>query len=204
MGASKYTGGRVCAELTAPDSSKTAHTPAAAKRNHRSGLSKVGSAKEARFAFRLVIVVIFTPIGFSRSGLLRICSLRLHLEALDHRLGGRISQNFHFGTQVARSIHLIASFAAIQSKFISHPVEFSTYRMPQNRDSAPAGAPEPGNSCRPTAGKETPSRPPSFLRQDFDLPAAKLYPAGTGSASIRRTMPPNSRRVRWLSASSNQ
>src|ERR1035438_4077933 len=113
MGASKYTGGRVCAELTAPDSSKTAHTPAAAKRNHRSGLSKVGSAKEARFAFRLVIVVIFTPIGFSRSGLLRICSLRLHLEALDHRLGGRISQNFHFGTQVARSIHLIASFAAI-------------------------------------------------------------------------------------------
>src|ERR1017187_4492330 len=127
MGASKYTGGRVCAELTAPDSSKTAHTPAAAKRNHRSGLSKVGSAKEARFAFRLVIVVIFTPIGFSRSGLLRICSLRLHLEALDHRLGGRISQNFHFGTQVARSIHLIASFAAIQSKSISHPVEFSTY-----------------------------------------------------------------------------
>src|ERR1017187_7183775 len=112
MGASKYTGGGVCAELTAPDSSNTAHTPAAAKRNHRSGLSKVGSAKEARFALRLVIVVIFTPIGFSRSGL---PSLRLHLEALDHRLGGRISQNFHFGTQVARSIHLIASFAAIQS-----------------------------------------------------------------------------------------
>src|ERR1022692_1814505 len=110
MGASKYTGGGVCAELTAPDSSNTAHTPAAAKRNHRSGLSKVGSAKEARFALRLVIVVIFTPIGFSRSGL---PSLRLHLEALDHRLGGRISQNFHFGTQVARSIHLIASFGAI-------------------------------------------------------------------------------------------
>ena len=36
------------------------------------------------------------------------------------------------------------------------------------------------------------------------LPAAKLYPAGTGSASIRRTMPPNSRLVRWLSANSSQ
>jgi hypothetical protein len=60
MGASKYTGGRVCAELTAPDSSKTAHTPAAAKRNHRSGLSKVAPAKEVRFTLRLVIVVIST------------------------------------------------------------------------------------------------------------------------------------------------
>ena len=33
---------------------------------------------------------------------------------------------------------------------------------------------------------------PSFLRQDFDLLAARLYPAGAASASIRRTMPPNS------------
>ena len=30
------------------------------------------------------------------------------------------------------------------------------------------------------------------------------YPAGTGSVSILCSMPPNSRRVRWLSASSNQ
>ena len=34
------------------------------------------------------------------------------------------------------------------------------------------------------------------------FPAA-AYPVGTGSAAILRTMPPNSRRVRWLSASSS-
>jgi hypothetical protein len=30
------------------------------------------------------------------------------------------------------------------------------------------------------------------------------YPAGTGSVTILCSMPPNSRRVRWLSASSSQ
>jgi len=30
------------------------------------------------------------------------------------------------------------------------------------------------------------------------------YPAGDGSVTILRSMPPNSGRVRWLSASSNQ
>jgi len=43
----------------------------------------------------------------------------------------------------------------------------------------------------------------SFLRH-FCLPAAVPYPVCKGSAAIRRTMLPNSRRVRWLSASSSQ
>jgi len=33
---------------------------------------------------------------------------------------------------------------------------------------------------------------------------AAAYPVGTGSAAMRRTMPANSRRVSWLSASSRQ
>ena len=43
---------------------------------------------------------------------------------------------------------------------------------------------------------------PGLLRP-VCLPAA-AYPVGTGSAAIRRTMLPNNRRVRWLSASSSQ
>jgi hypothetical protein len=49
---------------------------------------------------------------------------------------------------------------------------------------------------------DTSSSLPPF-RQGIRLLAAPL-PAGTGSTSILRTMLPNSRRVRWLSASSNQ
>src|ERR1035437_7924287 len=44
---------------------------------------------------------------------------------------------------------------------------------------------------------------PSFLRP-FWLPAVARYPPGEGSAAIRRTMLPNSRRVRWPSARSSQ
>ena len=40
---------------------------------------------------------------------------------------------------------------------------------------------------------------PSFLRPVY-FPAAACYPVGKGSAAIRRSMLPNSRRVRWLSA----
>src|SRR5439155_26897802 len=38
----------------------------------------------------------------------------------------------------------------------------------------------------------------------FSSAGCGLYPAGMGSASIRPTMAPKSRPVRWLSASSNQ
>jgi hypothetical protein len=44
---------------------------------------------------------------------------------------------------------------------------------------------------------------PSPLRP-FCFPAAARYPDGTGRASIRRTMLPNSRRVRWPSAGKSQ
>ena len=45
-------------------------------------------------------------------------------------------QNFHFGAQAASSVHLIASFAAVQSKLISLSWSFSTYRTPPSRHSA--------------------------------------------------------------------
>ncbi len=45
--------------------------------------------------------------------------------------------------------------------------------------------------------------PVSFAPKiSFDLRFA--YPAGKGSEAIRRTIVPNSRRVRWLSARSSQ
>jgi hypothetical protein len=45
---------------------------------------------------------------------------------------------------------------------------------------------------------------PSLLRPVWFPFAAAPHPAGTGRASIRRSMLPNSRRVRWLSASSSR
>jgi hypothetical protein len=48
------------------------------------------------------------------------------------------NQNFHFGTQAASSVHLIASFAAVQSKLISLSWSFSIYRTPPSRPSARA------------------------------------------------------------------
>jgi hypothetical protein len=41
--------------------------------------------------------------------------------------------------------------------------------------------------------------PTKFVRNQ-----RSVYPAGAGKAVILRSMPANSRRVRWLSASSNQ
>jgi hypothetical protein len=40
--------------------------------------------------------------------------------------------------------------------------------------------------------------------RDFEVANVPRYPAGEGSAAIFGSMPANSRRVRWLSASSNQ
>src|ERR1039457_381570 len=101
-------------------------------------------------------------------------------------------QNFHFGTQVADSIHLIASFGTVQSKFISHLVEFQYLQDASNPPFCPYHAPEPGNSCCPTAGKETPSRPPSFLPQVFDPPPRPsspqpVPPAHRSAAPCRQT-----------------
>ena len=46
--------------------------------------------------------------------------------------------------------------------------------------------------------------PSPFFLRPVCLPAAVPYPVCKGSAAIRRTMLPNSCRVRWLSASNNQ
>ena len=45
-------------------------------------------------------------------------------------------------------------------------------------------------------------RPPSSSR--LVSPCCRAYPAGSGKPSIRRSMLPNKRRVRWLSASNSQ
>jgi hypothetical protein len=47
------------------------------------------------------------------------------------------------------------------------------------------------------------SGPPSLVRLILLVPSLFCYPVAA-SASIRRTMLPNSRRVRWLSASISQ
>ena len=46
--------------------------------------------------------------------------------------------------------------------------------------------------------------PPASVVTGICTALRAAYPAGIGSAAIRRSMPPNSRRVRWLSASSSQ
>ena len=51
---------------------------------------------------------------------------------------------------------------------------------------------------------QTPLRPSPPWPHNFAAPIASLYPLATASASIRRTMPANSRLVRWLSASLSQ
>jgi hypothetical protein len=43
-----------------------------------------------------------------------------------------------------------------------------------------------------------------FCLRDLRVSAKNPYPAGRGNAVILPRMPANSRRVRWLSASSNQ
>lgn len=50
------------------------------------------------------------------------------------------------------------------------------------------------------------SAPPSFPSESSPLSPAltRSHPVGTGSASVLRTMLPKSRRLRWLSAGSNQ
>ena len=45
---------------------------------------------------------------------------------------------------------------------------------------------------------------PVWASLDFTVANAPSYLAGTGKVAIFRSMPANSRRVRWLSASSNQ
>ena len=50
---------------------------------------------------------------------------------------------------------------------------------------------------------QTPLRPSPPWPHNFAAPIASLYPLATVSPPIRRTMLPNSRRVRWLSASSS-
>jgi len=47
-------------------------------------------------------------------------------------------------------------------------------------------------------------RSPTSSLTDFPATAAFAYPAGTGSAAIRRTIAPKSRRVKQLSASNSQ
>ena len=46
--------------------------------------------------------------------------------------------------------------------------------------------------------------PPASPLAEIRSARRLAYPAGKGSEAIRRTMLPNSRRVRWLSASSSQ
>ena len=64
------------------------------------------------------------------------------------------------------------------------------------------------------AGYRLPAPPRAFFRDTSAIEPSTFirsrshhsvgYPAGTGSALIFRSIPVNSRRVRWLSASSNQ
>jgi hypothetical protein len=66
------------------------------------------------------------------------------------------------------------------------------------------GTPKPTNAVLPIDSRDAcPSPPPSFPRFLVCNPPGPT-PAGTGSASIRRIMPPNSRLVRWLSANGRQ
>ncbi len=51
---------------------------------------------------------------------------------------------------------------------------------------------------------QTPLLPSRPGHPDFAVPIASVYPVATARAPIRRTMLPNSRLVRWLSASISQ
>ena len=63
---------------------------------------------------------------------------------------------------------------------------------------------ESRNRCVFKQRSPTPLRPYLLLPVKMFTAQRRRYPVDTGNASIRRTMLPNNRRVRWLSASISQ
>ena len=110
-----------------------------------------------------------------------------------------LSRDFHFGTRHEASIRPIAFLRSSGFGFSLRGVVFP----PQGAVFACRKNPKPGNSVFSAHSTNTsPSLAPGS--HSFALPIAFLYPLATASAPIRRTMLPNSRRVRWLSASVSQ
>src|SRR5664280_1600014 len=109
-----------------------------------------------------------------------------------------VGQDFHFGF-LATIDYTSARLRESVFPILSIPSDSS------GRGRGP-GLPRPG-----TENPEVPDSKrflrhlsvPSFLRP-VCFSAAAPYPVSKGSAAIRRSMLPNSRRVRWLSASSRQ
>jgi hypothetical protein len=75
--------------------------------------------------------------------------------------------------------------------------------VPQLASSARRGRAAPENAVFPIDSADT-SPLPNHQSQTSAPLRASTYPLGDGSSAILRSVPANSRRVRWLSARSNQ
>src|ERR1035437_9266656 len=110
------------------------------------------------------------------------------------------SRDFHFGTRHHASIHPIAFLRSFGFGFSSLGAVFASprrsFRLPQK--------PKTGKLRIFSTFHKHLSEPHLPGRIISPLPVAFLYPLATASAPIRRTMLPNSRRVRWPSASVSQ
>ncbi len=110
------------------------------------------------------------------------------------RAGSAVDRNLPFAfpaRTVYRRLSLLGSFSA----FVSEP---------QNRTRPAGPLPEPKGHGLPhfKANSQPPllNFPPSSR---LVSPSCRAYPAGSGKVSICRSMHPNRRRARWLSANSS-
>jgi hypothetical protein len=100
-------------------------------------------------------------------------------------------QDFRFGFLAAMNY---TPSHPLWDRFFSFPSR-ATPAIHEGASSAPSEQAKTGNCLIFNEFSNTsPPLPPSA--PSFRLPAANLYPVGSGSAAIRRTMLPNSRRVR--------
>ena len=149
--------------------------------------------------------IVITFIGELRQGVaeanLRVETMICRVLAVEAQLGAirRTTQDFRFG--------LLATSDPTSNRL--HWSRFSGFSIPS--DSSGPGRGQLCSSgyvkawkCLISSNFSDTSPSPSLLRPVWFPFAAGPYPAGTGRPSIRRTMLPNRRRVRWLSASINQ
>ena len=111
-----------------------------------------------------------------------------------------LTQNFHLGPLNLNRIFRCASPVKCFGQFFNTSTpHFLSKRQLRASD----GQRKRESAVFPPDSRDTfPFAP--FLRRSIFLRRNLVYPVGTARASIRRTMLPNSRRVRWLSASISQ
>ena len=106
-----------------------------------------------------------------------------------------MSRDFLFSISKPSNLHAEGPLSTTFSCWKAQPAT----RQPE----AHVGMQPTGRLTRFPAIRWTPRHPFACFPSLFPA-ACGLYPAGNGNAAILPSMAPNSRRVRWLSASSSQ